>query len=210
MTGYFSYKIEHDYGLAPNPFGQYCTLAVCKPTIRNNKNLKLGDWVVGTGSAQLGNLHHLIFAMQVEGKITLDEYWKDERFQYKKPILNGSLVQLYGDNFYHKNPKTGKWIQEESAHTVVDKEEHLENDTKGKYVLFSENFYYFGSNSPKIPNEYWDICNEGRNMKSTSIDTNIADNFVNWLKENFEKGIHGDPINWKEHSNEHNQTKLKV
>ena len=23
----FSYKIEHDFGLAPNPFGGYCTLA---------------------------------------------------------------------------------------------------------------------------------------------------------------------------------------
>lgn len=33
----FSYKIEHDFGLAPNPFGGYCTLAVCKSSIRSNK-----------------------------------------------------------------------------------------------------------------------------------------------------------------------------
>lgn len=210
MTRYFSYKIEHDYGLAPNPFGQYCTLAVCKPTIRNNKNIKLGDWVIGTGSAQLGNLHQLIFAMQIEGKITLDEYWYDERFQYKKPILNGSLVQIYGDNFYHKDKNTGEWIQEESAHSLVDKKEHLENDTKGKYVLFSENFYYFGNKSPIIPEEYWNVCNEGRNMKSESIDAKVASSFIKWLQENFEMGIHGDPINWKEYSSQYNQTKLKV
>lgn len=160
---YFSYKIDHDYGLAPNPFGTYCTLAVCKPSIRKNKNLSIGDWIIGTGSKQLKNLHHLIFAMKVEGKLTFEEYWEDKRFQYKKPILNGSLIQMYGDNFYHKDAK-GKWIQEESAHSIIDKKEHLENDTGGKYVLFSNDFYYFGNSSPKIPEEFWNVCSEGRNM----------------------------------------------
>jgi hypothetical protein len=101
---YFSYKIEHDYGLAPNPFGGYCTLAVCKPTIRNNRNLEIGDWIIGTGSAKLHKLHHLIFAMRLEEKITMEEYWSDPRFQYKKPVINGSLVQMYGDNFYCNPP----------------------------------------------------------------------------------------------------------
>jgi len=81
---YYSYKIEHDFGLAPNPFGSYCTLAVCRPTIRKNKNLEIGDWIIGTGSAKLKNLHHLIYAMQVEEKLTFNEYWNDSRFNYKK------------------------------------------------------------------------------------------------------------------------------
>jgi len=202
---YFSYKIDHDYGLAPNPFGQYCTLAVCKPSIRKNKDLNIGDWIIGTGSKQLKNLHHLIFAMKVEGRLTLEEYWEDKRFQYKKPLLNGSLVQMYGDNFYHKDSK-GKWIQEESAHSIVDKKAHLENDTGGKNVLFSSEFYYFGNNSQEIPEDFWDVCSEGRNMKSKSIDNDIANEFIKWLKGNFNKGINGDPINWSEY----NQTKLIV
>lgn len=52
---YFSYVVEHDYGLAPNPFGGYCSLAVCKPGIRGNENLKIGDWIIGTG--EIGRAH---------------------------------------------------------------------------------------------------------------------------------------------------------
>jgi hypothetical protein len=49
----YTYRLDHDLGLAPNPFGKFCTLTVCKPKIRNSKKLKLGDWVIGTGSKAL-------------------------------------------------------------------------------------------------------------------------------------------------------------
>ena len=125
---FFSYVVEHDYGLAPNPFGGYCTLAVCKPGIRKNKNLKIGDWIIGTGSKKLNRLNHLIYAMKVEEKITFEEYWNDRRFRFKRPIVNGSLVQMYGDNFYHKDEQTQEWIQEAGieqpssgfVHSVMD------------------------------------------------------------------------------------------
>jgi hypothetical protein len=206
---FFSYKIEHDYGLAPNPFGGYCTLAVCKGQIRANKNLTVGDWVIGIGSRALekvsgkAQIHHLIFAMQVEEKISFDEYWDDIRFEYKKPIVNGTLVQMYGDNFYHKDPKTNKWIQENSAHSLADGNfnmGHLNRDTNSENVLISQTFYYFGDESPLIPKEYWEVCSEGRNIKSVGIPKNIAKDFIKWLTEKFEKGVHGDPINWIEHS----------
>lgn len=198
---YYSYKIEHDFGLAPNPFGGYCTIAVCKPTIRANKNLEIGDWIIGTGSAKLKNINHLIFAMKVEEKLEMEKYWDDRRFQYKKPVLNGSLVQMYGDNFYHKN-KSGKWIQENSAHSLeggkVNKD-HLEVDTGGENVLISQEFYYFGDNAILIPSRFREVCSEGRNMKSTSIPIKVADNFIQWLKSEHKVGIHGDPIDWKKH-----------
>jgi hypothetical protein len=199
--GYFSYKIEHDYGLAPNPFGGFCTIAVCKPTIRANKNLHIGDWIFGTGSAKLKNLNHLIFAMKVEEILLLENYWDDERFQYKKPVVNGSLVQMYGDNFYHKK-KSGKWVQENSAHSLeggkVNKK-HLEVDTDGKNVLISKSFYYFGDKAITIPEPFREICNKGRNMKSSSIPVTVADKFIQWLQAKHEVGIHGDPIDWKKH-----------
>ena len=199
---YFSYKVEHDFGLAPNPFGGYCTLAVCKPTIRNNKNLHLGDWIIGTGSVKLKNLHHLVFLMKVEEKMMLNEYWEDPRFQYKKPIINGSLVQMYGDNFYHQKPKSKKWIQEDSAHSLQGGKrniEHLDVDTEGKYVLISRTFYYFGDKAIQIPKRYWEICNEGRNMKGPSIPIEIAKKFIESIQENYSVGVLGDPINWKDH-----------
>jgi hypothetical protein len=198
--GYYSYKIEHDFGLAPNPFGEYCTLAVCKSDIRKNKKLKIGDWIFGTGSVKLKNLNHLIYAMQVDEKITMQSYWEDPRFHYKKPVINGSMVQMYGDNFYHKDPSTGEWIQENSAHSLeggIVNEEHLKTDTGGEFVLISTHFYYFGDSALKIPEQFLDICNQGRNIKSNGINTEIADSFLSWLEKNHQPGIIGDPINWK-------------
>lgn len=206
---YFSYKIEHDFGLAPNPFGSHCTLAVCRGQIRGSGRLKIGDWVIGTGSRALEKLsgqeyiHHLIFAMKVEEIITFDNYWNDERFQYKKPIVNGSLVKMYGDNIYHKDPVTNEWIQENSAHSLADGScnvKHLKRDTNSENVLISQTFYYFGDTAPLIPDEYWEVCSEGRNVKSVGIPKEIAEAFIYWLTQNFEKGVQGDPINWIKHS----------
>ena len=199
---YYSYKIEHDLGLAPNPFGGYCTLAVCKPKIRKNKDLQINDWVIGTGSKKLNNLHSLIYAMQVKEKITFNEYWEDPRFQYKKSIINGALKQMYGDNFYHQNKQTGEWIQEDSAHSLekgLPNQGHIKKDTGGKYVLISTNFYYFGSKCFDIPKEFLEICSEGRDMKSKSIPVDVANKFITYLQSKYEPGIYGDPINWKGH-----------
>lgn len=198
----FSYKLDHDFGIAPNPFGEYCTLAVCKSGIRSNKNLQVDDWIIGTGSAALKNINHLIYAMKLEEKITFQEYWEDSRFQYKKPRLNGSLVQLYGDNIYHQEPKTNKWIQENAAHSLeggVTNKQHLASDVSGEFVLISREFYYFGNNCPLIPDEYQDVCSKGRNMMWKKIPEKAKTGFIQWLTQNYSIGIHGDPINWKEH-----------
>lgn len=204
----FSYKIEHDYGLAPNPFGGYCTLAVCKGKIRGNKSLKIGDWIIGTGSRALEkissnkHLDHLIFAMQVEEIISFNQYWSDPRFQYKKPVINGSLVQLYGDNLYHKD-SNGKWIQKNSAHSLISggvNREHLTRDTKSEKVLISQTFYYFGDGNIAIPEKFSNVCCKGRDFKSTAISQELEHEFISWLTANFGIGIYGDPINWIEHS----------
>jgi hypothetical protein len=195
---HFSYKIEHDFGLAPNPFGGYCTLAVCKPDIRRNKDLAKGSWIIGSGSKKIKLLNKLIFAMQVEEKLTFDAYWKDIRFQYKKPIINGSLVQMYGDNFYHRNEQ-GIWIQENSAHSGNNgekNESHLKRDIKGRNVLVSTIFFYFGNKAISVPKEFVrDIFCQGRNMRKLASPS--VDRFIDWLETNNQRGVlYGDPINW--------------
>lgn len=195
----FSYKIEHDFGLAPNPFWGYCTLAVCKSQIRNNTRLEIGSWIFGTGSKKLDKENFLIYAMKVEEKITFNEYWDDPRFQCKKPVLNGSLKMMYGDNIYHRNTD-GDWIQEDSAHSLIDTPnlEHLKRDTGGRYVLISKNFYYFGKKAIPIPEQFIsEIPCRGRNFCSQQLNDNAVNDFVNWMKDNYVSGIiYGDPINW--------------
>lgn len=193
---FFSYKLDHDLGLAPNPFWGYCTLAVCKPTIRANKNLEIGDWIIGTGSKGMNRLHYLIYAMKVTERLTLDEYWRDDRFQIKKPIMNGSLVQIYGDNFCHK--ESGDWVQEASAHSFLDRDKHIDNDTSGENVLISDYYFYLGNTAKLIPDHLIEICNEGRNMKY-NIDQALGNKFIAWVEDNFARGVNGDPIHWSQY-----------
>jgi hypothetical protein len=202
---YYFYKMEHDYGLAPNPFHGYCTLTVCKSQIRKSRRLEIGDWIIGAGSVALNNLYTIIFAMQVEEKVLLKNYWSDPRFQDKKPIINGSLVQMYGDNFYHFDIHNNKWIQENSAHSKIKgrtNSDHLKRDVSGENALISKKFYYFGEKSIQIPDFFYTEMSKEKLRKLRNIkllEENIGDNLITWMNQNYEVGIHGDPVNWKVH-----------
>ena len=114
----FSYVVARDYGFAPNPFNSYCTLATCKPKIREAANI--GDWVLGTGSKTRGRADHVVFAMRVTETLTFNEYWADPRFRTKRPNLRGSKKQAFGDNIYHRDSDSEQWIQEDSHHSYSD------------------------------------------------------------------------------------------
>lgn len=200
----FRYKMDHDYGFAPNPFHGVLSLATCKGAqLRNNGNLEIGDWVIGLGSVAMGNLGRIIYAMQVEEKITFDQYWEDPRFQNKKPVINGTLVQMYGDNAYHT--VDGKVVQEHCAHSLKGggvNNDHLQRDSDGKYVLLSQRFYYFGDHCPEVPEDFIYILNDSRSTKFWDLhdEDDKINAFVSWLEENYTIGIHGDPCNWKEYN----------
>ena len=95
----FSYVVEHDEGREPNPYFDCCTLCRCKFSKRaqetrgrkGHKNViesaNVGDWIVGTGGNSKKSAGHgkLIYAMQVDEKLTRWKYFKDSRFQKKKP-----------------------------------------------------------------------------------------------------------------------------
>ena len=83
----FSYDVARDFGFAPNPFYQFCTLGTCKPEIR--RHAEVGDWVVGTGSKTRGRDRCIVFVMQITEVMSFECYWSDTRFQQKKPNLRG-------------------------------------------------------------------------------------------------------------------------
>ena len=202
----FRYKLEHDYGFAPNPFHGYLTLAACKGQIRGNLHLQIGDWIVGLGSCSMKNEGHIIYAMKVEEILTFDEYWADRRFICKKPVLNGSLMQMYGDNVYHTDPATHCYIQEPCAHSNEDgtvNQIHFDRDTKSQNVLVSRTFYYFGDQCPELPPQFAYINFSAGNKRGNLEYLDLAghdkeiNTFVNWLKKTYGQGIHGEPCNWK-------------
>ena len=141
-----SYVISRDYGFAPNPFHGFCTLATCKPDIR--KSAKVGDWIMGVGGSSLRSVkRRCILLMKVSEKVSFQDYWDHERFSLKKPVRNGSRVQMLGDNIYHKDGN-GDWIQEDSHHSNPDgtpNPVNLDRDTgRTDQVLVSNYFLYFG------------------------------------------------------------------
>lgn len=196
---YYSYKITRDYGFAPNPFSGFCTLACCKPNIR--KKAVVGDWIIGTGAIGNGLLYNLIFFMKITEKISFEDYYKDYRFARKKPILNGSLKQIHGDNIYYK--ETGNWCQLDSHHSFANgllNNKNLKQDISGKYVLISNHFVYLGNKNIKVPDKYKSICPNSKQRDYITIkDNNLAAEFIDLVESKFGLGVHGKPINWIEY-----------
>jgi hypothetical protein len=189
----FSYVLVRDYGFAPNPFYAVCTLATCKPLIRSKACVD--DWVLGFGSyddrAVTGKL---IYAMKVEKKCTFDEYWNSPEFSRKKPVMNGSLKQKYGDNIYHHGIN-GEWVQEDSHHKNANgtvNEHNLKRDTKKDYVLISRQYWYWGKYAIPILDTLKDLVKKGRNHKEISSLT-LEDELEKWLYSFKIKGYIGRP-----------------
>lgn len=195
----FTYVVVHDFGFAPNPFGEYCTLATCKPQIR--KSARPGDWVLGTGSAQKRRSGRLVFAMKVSEVLTFDEYWSDIRFQRKIPFLHGSRKRVYGDNIYHR-AATGEWIQEDSRHSLDDGTPnlgHIKIDTKADAVLISDEFVYFGKSGPEVPDSLrtpgdLDLVHSGRGH-SINFGAGRFQAALDWITT-LGTGVHGRPGDW--------------
>lgn len=196
----YSYVVRYDIGFAPNPFYGYCTLATCKQDIRVRASV--GDWIVGTGSAETGLGDRLVYAMQVEEILTYIEYWNDPRFASKRPRLRGSMKQQYGDNIYHHAPD-GSWVQENSRHSLDDGSPnigHVDRDTKADAVLISQRFVYYGGAGPPIPSRFRgeigpDLVH-GRPGYRVNFPDEMRDEIIAWIIDELDQGVQGDPRDW--------------
>lgn len=200
----YSYVVARDYGFAPNPFYGWCTLATCKPTIRSSASI--GDWVIGTGAKTKYNLAgRLIYGMRVDECLDFGTYWNDSRFASKRPVLNGSLKQVYGDNIYHR--ERGRWIQEDSHHSHKDgrpNRRNIDRDTSVNRVLVSSRFVYFGSSAPVIPKRFRpfgptdeEICCPAQGHRTLSQE--LAREFQKWLEQGGNWGLRGMPLEYTRH-----------
>jgi hypothetical protein len=200
----YSYVVARDYGFAPNPFHGFCTLATCKPKIR--AGAAIGDWIVGTGAkTRYGMSGHLIYAMKVSEILDYDAYWNDSRFLCKRPVLNGSLKLVYGDNIYHRNGR--RWVQEDSHHSLENGRPNRRNivhDTSVNRLLLATKFVYCGRAAPVIPKVFRpfrptreDICCPGQGHRVKSETLAVA--FEQWLDSVVQLGIQGLPLEFDRH-----------
>ena len=196
----YAYIVARDYGFAPNPFLGWCTLATCKPKIR--KSAQLGDWIIGIGGSRTGVAGRLIYAMRVQEALSFDQYWSDERFFGKRPVLNGSLKQLYGDNIYHQDPSK-LWIQCDSHHSLQTgpSERNIANDTQVNRVLLAQQFVYYGSAAPSLPEQFCPFT-ESEDLSQVKrghrvFSEALAKAFARWIDERGEWGLQGFPVEFR-------------
>ena len=193
----FSYIVARDFGFAPNPFFGVCSLATCKPKIRNSA--RIGDWIVGTGSKSRNKQGVLVYVMRVTETKTFNEYWKNEQFQQKKPNLRGSKKQAFGDNIYFRD-ETGQWHQLDSHHSYPGgrpNQHNIQRDTKADRVLLSTDYTYWGGAGPPIPQKFdeFGLCCAGIGHKNR-FSEEMVKAFVKWFRSLGEKGYCGAPLDW--------------
>lgn len=203
MSKILSYVVHYDSGFAPNPFFGYCTLATCKPRIRNAA--EVGDWIIGTGSNAKKIKHgdRLVFAMRVTEETNFDSYWREERFYYKRPLRNGSRKQQCGDNIYYRSCTDSPWEQLDSFHTHPNAKitkDHISRDTSVDRVLISDDYYYYGGEGPEIPMSFrgkpdFNIVKSGSGERHIK-DLQQIDQVIEWLRSNGESGYIGEPLEW--------------
>jgi hypothetical protein len=163
----FSYVVDHDFGIAPNPTGNLCTLAHCKFSHSHKRNLvemaQVGDWVVGTGgsSAQSAGHGRMIYAMRVTRKISLGQYSSEPRYAGR-----------------------------------ADRKFDRQSD-QGRYALIADEFYYFGRdalNVAQIPgvNVKKLLEKRGPGYRRDFTESFIL-GFEGWIRAHFHSGVHGEP-----------------
>ena len=182
-----SYVAVYDRGLAPNPFWDYCTMAVCTP---NHMGIRLQkrDWIAGFTSAARGN--KLLHAMQVSEVLSFDEYYQDPRFSRKKPNVKGPWQEQCGDNMYFLGAdRKYKQTQTRFHRSPADRDK----DLKHPHVFVAQHFYYFGENARSITEHDFRAIIWPRRGCSCKHSPDLVAELIKWLSK-FEPGIHGNPI----------------
>jgi hypothetical protein len=131
----------------------------------------------------------LIYAMRVSEVVGFDDYYKDPRFQVKKPRFGGNPRDACGDNIYYMGDDRA-WKQRPTRYHGTP--QNFKQDTDHPRVFVSNRFYYFGENAPQIPDKFRVLIRDRQGVKWRHPADKV-DAFVEWVQATFEPGIHGDP-----------------
>ena len=176
----YSYTVLYDDGAAPNPFWGICSLAIRKPAIR--QAAEIDDWLVGLGpvSSPLGDISdHIVYAMKVTSKLTLEEYDQFcKTFVPKKrpDWRNRDYRMRMGDCIYNYIGGATPKIR-----TSIHTEDNRERDLSGKYALLSKQFYYFGNRPVILPDNLRPIMHTTHGYKS-DVNQPYCELFVTWVE----------------------------
>lgn len=185
----FSYTMAFDRGFAPNPYNGVMTLACCKGNIR--RAAVVGDLILGFCSVTC-KLHQcgLIYVMQVTSKLDYEDYMRRTSEFDKVPSWDGDP----GDQIYHVDEDDEVYIRP-SWHTDANGgavKALVEMDWRGKYVLLSTKFWYFGREAIELPEALDSKYHRRRIRGHIKIDGDGTD-LKQYLLGSYGWGIHGLP-----------------
>jgi len=175
----YRYVVRVDTGSAPNPFGGWCTLAICKPRIRNLA--RRGDWVIGFRSRAPGSV---IYVMQVQDMLTFAGFWNDDRFAAKKPNRCRSSDSIY------RPDRTGGLTQ---VPNLVHSSGDVARDLASPNVLASRRFWYFGASSPDLSTDLVHLVHSGIGETYKSRRGGDIELLEDWTSA-WQVGVHGEPV----------------
>lgn len=164
----------------------------------------MGDWVIGTGSAnswiakeeKVDLSGHLVYAMKVSGKMTLQQYEEhcERKLQNKIPIGKTKDWRLrMGDCIYYDFAKREKPAMRKSVHNETNRQ----RDLSGVNALLSTEFYYFGLAAKELQGDLKRLVK--RNQGHLVIEQpELIQRFNEWIGQ-FEKNkLYADPqLRWK-------------
>ena len=114
------------------------------------KAARIGDWVIGFRSRRAGEV---VYAMEVQEVLSLGDYWSDPRFADRRPDATSRP-----DNIYRPGTRDQLIQVENSVHGPHD----AARDIRGRNVLLSKRFWYFGRDSVPIPNQLQHLIHDSR------------------------------------------------
>lgn len=184
------YVMRFDSGLAPNPFFDVCSLALCTPN-HANARLEPGDWIVGHSCKSTGN--RLIHAMRLTKVLDMDQYFHD--YPQKRPVPGGAREQQCGDNLYYREGPRWRRLASPAHNSVLSFQQDQDH-----WVYLSEgpeNYWYLGAMSSlpesiAFPRLFPELVHGTQGVKYER-DVAVIENFVRWLAGIEGRGRIGTP-----------------
>jgi hypothetical protein len=168
------------------------------------------------GGGDLKATGRCIYAMRVTGHLSFNEYWNSEQFRVKRPVRNGSRRAMVGDNIYRTDPKSGKWLQENSVHSQPNGEQDLpntEHDTQTDRILISEESFYFGENAPAVPANFLEKIGYRNRRGHRVYKQKDCQSLLNWIKAKAGQQVNrvlGDPFQFRMSGKRYSRTRNRL
>jgi hypothetical protein len=135
----------------------------------------------------------MVYGMRVTERMDHDRYFRDTRFLVKKVTDPEKPPACCGDNMFFLDDRR-RWNRDPLSfrHAEVWR---VRKDLAGRYVLVSDDFYYFGKRAPVMPGFLHYLIHpvpEGFAVYGHSH----AARFAEWMKGWSHPGVHGEPWEW--------------